>query len=62
MAKDVGVNLKSKESRAQSRQACSKTLELGDSIVIFPEGTRQKDPPNMGTVKKGCFEIAKVCF
>lgn len=59
LAGDVGVNLSSRESRGAGRQACVDALTRGDSVVIYPEGTRQRSPPALGDFKKGAFAIAR---
>lgn len=56
---DIGVNVSSKENRAQSLQKCVDVLKKGSSIVIYPEGTRSKIPKQLLPFKHGAFTIAK---
>ncbi len=41
-------------------KACRKTLEEGNSIMMFPEGTRSSTG-RMRAFKPGAFELAKSC-
>lgn len=36
----------------------SKEIDNGNPLMIFPEGTRPKNPPNLGPFKPGAFSIA----
>ena len=35
---DIGVDVSSKESRAQSVAYCTEMVKQGNSVVIYPEG------------------------
>ena len=47
-----------KESILQMLQACRETLAAGNSIMMFPEGTRSPDG-RLRSFKTGAFELAK---
>jgi len=47
-----------KESVLQMMKACEKTLSAGNSIMMFPEGTRSPTG-QMRSFKTGAFELAK---
>ena len=48
----------SKESVLQMMRACRETLEAGNSIMMFPEGTRSPTG-RLRAFKNGAFEIAR---
>lgn len=55
----VNVDRSSKESRKQSMVDLMQYIRTGDSIFIFPEGTRNKDrEKNFIAFKDGAFTIA----
>jgi 1-acyl-sn-glycerol-3-phosphate acyltransferase len=56
---DVAVERSDKASRGQSLEAMKGRLNRGDSLLIFPEGTRQTDVSvDLGTFKDGAFNLA----
>ena len=59
LAEDIPVNLSSKANRERSMQLCVQTLKDGQSIVIYPEGTRESEPPKLLPFKSGAFRIAE---
>jgi 1-acyl-sn-glycerol-3-phosphate acyltransferase len=59
IVKDIGVDVSSKASRDKSIEDCKTVLKKGASIVIYPEGTRVKNPPTLGPFKEGAFRIAR---
>lgn len=54
----ISVDRSSKKSHLQMMRACEKNLNRGNSIMIFPEGTRSRDG-QIHTFKEGAFMIAK---
>jgi len=56
---DVAVERSDKTSRGQSLEAMKARLHKGDSLLIFPEGTRQTEPQvDLGTFRDGAFNLA----
>jgi len=59
---DVAVNRSEKSSRQESLAAMKDKLERGDSLLIFPEGTRQTDTSvALGEFKDGAFNLSSQC-
>jgi 1-acyl-sn-glycerol-3-phosphate acyltransferase len=54
----VTVDRTSLKSRYQTLQRAADTLNQGFSLVMFPEGGTEKDPPNLDLFKDGAFRIA----
>ncbi len=54
----ISVKRRDKSSIQQMLKACEKTLMGGDSVFIFPEGTRSKTG-KLGAFKAGAFMLAK---
>jgi 1-acyl-sn-glycerol-3-phosphate acyltransferase len=52
------VDRKSKASRAESMKFMAKTLASGISIMIYPEGTRNKGPAFLKSFYDGAFNLA----
>lgn len=52
------VDRKSKDSKFQIMQESYKRIDQKESIVIFPEGTIGKNPPEMLDFKDGAFKMA----
>lgn len=56
---DVPVDRGEKSSRENSLNSMKERLGRGDSLLIFPEGTRQTDPAvPLGQFKDGAFHLA----
>ncbi|NBO38619.1 1-acyl-sn-glycerol-3-phosphate acyltransferase [bacterium] len=56
---DVPVDRGEKTSREQSLALMKERLQTGDSLLIYPEGTRQTDPNvPLGPFKDGAFHLA----
>lgn len=56
---DVSVDRSEKASREKSLQAMRESLSQGNSLLVFPEGTRQSDPQvPLGAFKDGAFMLA----
>lgn len=56
---DVPVDRSSKASRSGSIDLMRERLQRGDTLLIYPEGTRQTDPDlNLGSFKDGAFQMA----
>lgn len=56
---DISVDRSEKSSRGQSLNDMRERLERGDSLLIFPEGTRQTDPHlPLGDFRDGAFNLA----
>lgn len=56
---DISVDRGEKSSRGQSLNDMRERLERGDSLLIFPEGTRQTDPNQpLGDFRDGAFNLA----
>ncbi|NBW82644.1 1-acyl-sn-glycerol-3-phosphate acyltransferase [bacterium] len=59
---DVAVDRSEKSSRQESLAAMKEKLERGDSLLIFPEGTRQTDTSvALGEFKDGAFNLSSQC-
>lgn len=59
MCGDVSVDRSDKESRTKSLNRMRERLTRGDSLLIFPEGTRQTEPQlTLGTFRDGAFQMA----
>ncbi|MFZ9520199.1 MAG: lysophospholipid acyltransferase family protein [Silvanigrellaceae bacterium] len=59
---DVAVDRGEKSSRQESLASMKERLERGDSLLIFPEGTRQTDTNvPLGEFKDGAFNLASQC-
>lgn len=60
---DIAVDVSSPESRKKALADCKRALEEGSSIVIYPEGTRNKHVRERGLVefKSGAFRTARDC-
>lgn len=54
----VFVDRKSKESRAQSKKELAEAIEMGKSIWLFPEGTRNRTANPLKEFYDGAFKIA----
>jgi 1-acyl-sn-glycerol-3-phosphate acyltransferase len=52
------VDRKSKASRAESMKAMAESLASGISIMIYPEGTRNKGPEFLKSFYDGAFNLA----
>jgi 1-acyl-sn-glycerol-3-phosphate acyltransferase len=52
------VDRKSKDSKYQIMVESFKRIDQKESIVIFPEGTIGKNPPEMLEFKEGAFKMA----
>lgn len=57
LAGDIPVNRGNKDSAKKSMAICSKYLQRGVPVMIFPEGTRSKDG-NLLPFKAGAFRLA----
>ena len=57
MAGYVGIKRGDKRSRARMLAKCRRQLELGNTIAIFPEGTRSTTK-DMRPFKRGAFVLA----
>lgn len=55
---NIPVDRKSATSGKQALERCSKELDKGNSVVLFPEGTIPKGCPKLGTFKLGAFKLA----
>jgi 1-acyl-sn-glycerol-3-phosphate acyltransferase len=55
----IAVNRSSLKSRGETITKTKEALDLGSSVVIFPEGgISATDPPKMGKFKDGAFKVA----
>lgn len=57
MANYVGIRRGDAKSRAKMLRACERHLSSGNSIMIFPEGTRSEDR-QLRSFKRGAFQLA----
>lgn len=55
----ISVNRKASAGPIAMMRHCEKHLTKGSSIMIFPEGTRSKDPSKLGRFRDGAFLLAK---
>ena len=55
---NIMVDRSSVAGSFKSIKRMSQEIDMGNPLVIFPEGTRPKDPPNLGPFKPGAFAIA----
>jgi 1-acyl-sn-glycerol-3-phosphate acyltransferase len=53
----IAVDRANKHSHAKMFEACNKNLLMGNSLLIFPEGTRSEDG-NVHFFKEGAFKMA----
>lgn len=58
---DVLVNRKSLRDSVKAYDLCKERLDMGYSVVIFPEGTIPDTAPELGKFKAGAFKMAKEC-
>lgn len=55
---DIAVDRKNARQAAMAYQKAKDRLSLGNSIVIFPEGTITHHAPKLGRFKDGAFKLA----
>jgi 1-acyl-sn-glycerol-3-phosphate acyltransferase len=55
---NVTVDRKSMISGVGSLQDCSRKLKQNINLLIFPEGTKNKNAPNLAKFKNGVFKLA----
>lgn len=56
----ISVDRGTKSGHMRMMRKCEENLKQGNSIMIFPEGTRSRDG-NIHTFKEGAFLLAKSC-
>lgn len=54
----ITVDRSSLKSKYESLQRAAVTLDQGISLVMFPEGGTEKDPPQLEPFKDGAFRVA----
>lgn len=54
----VMVNRKDAEDRKQAMEKLGKHLKAGRSILLYPEGSRNRESSPLGSFKKGAFVLA----
>jgi 1-acyl-sn-glycerol-3-phosphate acyltransferase len=54
----ISVDRSSLKSRYQTIQRAAIAIDKGISLVMFPEGGTEKEPPNLEPFKDGAFRIA----
>jgi len=55
---DIAFNKESKTDSYKAFKKAGKNLDLGQSAVIFPEGSITADPPHLRPFKSGAFKLA----
>ncbi len=55
----IAVNRKDLQSRKQSLEKLGERIEMGHSIVVFPEGRRNRDKEALGKFYDGAFKLSK---
>jgi 1-acyl-sn-glycerol-3-phosphate acyltransferase len=55
---DIAVNRTNKREAMRALQKAGEALELGRSVMIFPEGTMPETAPKMKRFKNGAFKLA----
>lgn len=55
---NITVNRKSSISGKRAMDRCSKEIDKGHSVVMFPEGTIPDNAPVLGRFKIGAFKLA----
>lgn len=55
---NVTVNRKELASGVGALKECAQKIQEGANLLIFPEGTRSKNAPNMRAFKAGPFKLA----
>lgn len=55
---NIMVDRSSVAASFRALKRMSKEIDSGNPLMIFPEGTRPKDPPNIGPFRAGAFAIA----
>ena len=61
LAGDIGVDVTDARSRLESMERCRSALDGGSSLVIYPEGGRNRDPLTLLPFKTGFARIASEC-
>lgn len=55
---NITVDRKSATSGKKAMDRCAEELDMGHSVVMFPEGTIPRNVPNMLKFKNGAFKLA----